>query len=122
MEVGRSIATLKQKKTSAKTSFTRPRHKFEELLNEDLPRRREVKEYQKKIDEQLQQVMILLTELSVLYEQSKNLDGQNRVVDEMEKIDTEYSNIMDHAKEYLHNRKDESSSITGTVRSKVRRL
>ena len=113
---------MKQKKTSAKTSFTRPRHKFEELLNEDLPRRREVKEYQKKIDEQLQQVMILLTELSVLYEQSKNLDGQNRVVDEMEKIDTEYSNIMDHAKEYLHNRKDESSSITGTVRSKVRRL
>ena len=68
------------------------------------------------------QVMILLTELSVLYEQSKNLDGQNRVVDEMEKIDTEYSNIMDQAKEYLYNRKDESSSITGTVRSKVRRL
>ena len=40
----------------------------------------------------------------------------------MEKIDTEYSNIMDQAKEYLYNRKDESSSITGTVRSKVRRL
>ena len=33
----------------------------------------------------------------------------------MEKIDTEYSNIMDQAKKYLHNRKDESSSITGTV-------
>ena len=66
--------------------------------------------------------MILLTELSVLYEQAKNLDGQNCLVDEMEKIDTEYSNIMDQAKEYLYNRKDESSSITGTVRSKVRRL
>ena len=64
----------------------------------------------------------MLTELSVLYEQSENLDGQNRVVDKMEKIDTEYSNIMDQAKEYLYNRKDESSSITGTVRSKVRRL
>ena len=50
--VGRSIATLKQKKTSAKSSFTRKRHKFEELLNEDLPSRCEVKEYQKKIDEQ----------------------------------------------------------------------
>ena len=120
--VGRSIATMKQKKTSAKSSFTRTRHKFEELLNEDLPSRREVKEYKRKIDEQLQQVMILLTELSVLYEQSKNLDGQNCLVDEMEKIDTEYSNIMDQAKEYLYNRKDESSSITGTVRSKVRRL
>ena len=35
---------------------------------------------------------------TVLYEQSKNLDGQNQVVDEMEKIDTEYSNIMDQAK------------------------
>ena len=110
------------KKTSAKSSFTRTTHKFEELLNEDLPRSREVKEYKKKIDEQLQQVMILLTELFVLYEQSKNLDGQNRVVDEMEKIDTEYSNIMDQAKEYLYNQKDESSSITGTVQSKVRRL
>ena len=98
LELGRSIATLEEKKTSAKSSFTRARHKFEELLNEDLPSRREVKEYQNKIDEQLQQVMILLTELSVLYEQSKNLDGQNRVVDEMEKIDTEYSNIMDQAK------------------------
>ena len=118
LEVGRSIAKLKQKKTSAKSSFTRTRHKFEELLNEDLPSRRKVKEYQKKIDEQLQQVIILLTELSVLYEQSKNLDGQNRVVDKMEKIDTEYSNIMDQAKEYLYNRKDESSIITGTVRSK----
>ena len=40
----------------------------------------------------------------------------------MEKIDTEYSNMMDQAKEYLYNRKDESSSITGTVRSKVRRV
>ena len=67
LEVGRSIATLKQQKTSAKSSFTRTRHKFEELLNEDLPSRREVKEYQKKIDEELQQVMILLTKLSVLY-------------------------------------------------------
>ena len=113
---------MKLKKTSAKSSFTRTTHKFEELLNEDLPRSREVKEYKKKIDEQLQQVMILLTELFVLYEQSKNLDGQNRVVDEMEKIDTEYSNIMDQAKEYLYNRKDESSSITDNVRSKVRRL
>ena len=122
MEVGRSIATLKQKKTSAKSSFTRTKHTFEELLNEDLPSRHEVKEYQKKLDEQLQQIMVLLTELSVLYEQSKNLNRQNRVVHEMEKIDTEYSNIMDQAKEYLYNRKDESSSITGTVRSKVRRL
>ena len=122
MEVGRSIATLKQKKTSAKSSFTRTKHKFEELLNEDLPSRHQVKEYQKKLDEQLQQIMVLLTELSVLYEQSKNLNRQNRVVHEMEKIDTEYSNIMDQAKEYLYNRKDESSSITGTVRSKVRRL
>ena len=119
LEVGRSIATMKQKKTSAKSSFTTARHKFEELLNEDLPSRHEVKGYKKKIDEQLQQVMILLP---ILYEQSKNLDGQNRVVDEMEKIDTEYSNIMDQAKEYLYNRKDESSSITGTVRSKVRRV
>ena len=122
MEVGRSIAILKQKKRSSKSSFTRTRHKFEELLNEDLPSRREIKEYKRKIDEQLQQVMILLTELSVLYEQAKNLDGQNCLVDEMEKIDTEYSNIMDQAKEYLYNRKDESSSITGTVPSKVRRL
>ena len=39
--------------------------------------------------------MSLLTEFSVLYEQSKNLDGQNRVVDEMEKIDAEYNNVMD---------------------------
>ena len=62
-----------------------------------------IKEYQKKIDEQLLQVMILLTELSVLYEQLKNLDGQDRVVNEMENIDTEYSDIMDQAKEYLYN-------------------
>ena len=52
LEVVRSIATLEQKKTSAKSSFTRTRDKFEELLNEDLPSRCEVKEYQKKIDEQ----------------------------------------------------------------------
>ena len=51
--------------------------------------------------------MILLTKLSVLYEQSKDLDRQNRVVDEIEKIVTEYSNIMDQAKEYLYNRKEE---------------
>ena len=75
-----------------------------------------------KIDEQLQQVMILLTELSVLHEQPKRIDGKNRVVGEMEKIDTDYSNIMDQAKEYLYKRKDESSSISGTVQSKVRKL
>ena len=116
------IATLKQKKASTKSSFTRTRHKFEELLNEDLPIRREVKECREKIDEQLQQVMTLLSELSVLYEQSKNLDEQNRVVDQMKQIDEEYSNIIDQAKKYLYNRKDESSRITGTVQLKVRRL
>ena len=42
--------------------------------------------------------MILLTELCALYEQSKSLGGKNRVFDEMEKIDTEYGNIMDQAK------------------------
>ena len=98
LEVERSIATLKQKKTNAKSSFTRTRHKFEDLLNEDFPSRCEVKEYQKKIDEHLQQVMMLLTDLCALYEQSKNLGGKNRVIDEMEKIDTEYGNIMDQAK------------------------
>ena len=36
----------------------------------------------------------------------------------MEKIGTEYSNIIDQAKEYLYNRKDESSSITGTYDQK----
>ena len=66
LEVGISIATLKQQKTIVKSSFTRTRRKFEELLNEDLPSRREVKEYQEKIDEEFQQVMILLAELSVL--------------------------------------------------------
>ena len=66
LEVGMSIATLKQQKTIVKSSFTRTRRKFEELLNEDLPSRREVKEYQEKIDEEFQQVMILLAELSVL--------------------------------------------------------
>ena len=44
------------------------------------------------------------------------------MVDEMEKIHTEYSNIMNQAKKYLYNRKNESSSIIGTVQSKVRRL
>ena len=66
LEVGMSIATLKQQKTIVKSSFTRTRRKCEELLNEDLPSRREVKEYQEKIDEEFQQVMILLAELSVL--------------------------------------------------------
>ena len=66
LEVGMSIATLKQQKTIVKSSFTRTRRKFEELLNEDLPSRREVKEYQEKIAEEFQQVMILLAELSVL--------------------------------------------------------
>ena len=51
LELGRSVKTLKQKKTRAKSSFTRTRHKFEELLNEDLPSKREVKEFQKKNDE-----------------------------------------------------------------------
>ena len=98
MEVGRSIATLKQKKLSAKTSFTRPRNKFWRVTEWIFTSRCGVKEFQKKIDEQLQKVMTLITELSVLCKQSKNLDGQNRMVDEMEIIDEEYSNIMDQAK------------------------
>lgn len=66
--------------------------------------------------------MALLTELSVLHEQSKNIGRQNCVIHEMEKIDGKNSNIMDQAKEYLHNRIDELLSITGTVQSRVRRL
>ena len=64
--------------------------------------------------------MTLLTELSVLYQRSKDLDGKNCMVDEIEKIDEEYSNIMDQVTKYLYNRKDESSNITGTLQSKVR--
>ena len=58
--------------------------------------------------------MTLLTELSALYEQSKIIDRQNQVVAEMEK--------KNEVKEYLYNQKDESSSVTGTVQSKVRGL
>ena len=66
--------------------------------------------------------MEILSELCDLYEKAKNLDGQNYVVVEMEKLDDQYNDIMDKAKDYLYNRKDEASSITGTVKSKVERL
>ena len=45
--------------------------------------------------------MTLLTELSLLYEQSKTIDGQNHVVGEMKKIHEEYNNIMDQVKGYF---------------------
>ena len=49
-EIERLIAALEQKKTRAKSSLTRTRQKFEKFLNEELPSRCEVKQFQMKID------------------------------------------------------------------------
>ena len=58
----------------------------------------------------------------MLYKELQNVDEKNRVVDEIKKKYEEYSNIMDQAKKYSYNRKDEPSSIIASLQSKVRRL
>ena len=49
-EIERLIAALQQKKTRAKPSLTKTKKKFEKFLNEELPSRCEVKQFQMKID------------------------------------------------------------------------
>ena len=81
IEVRKKITHLKQKKATGKSLFTKTRHKFLELLQEHLQSRNEVKQFRQKLENQLQEIMNLLTQLSSVFMEVDDTIAQIGIAD-----------------------------------------
>ena len=103
---------LKQEKASAKASFTRARRQLLELIDEeDLPSRRQVREACRKVDSAQERAHSVMKKLADEYSQRKDRIKRQRVGQEMEQLECEFSEAQNRAQEYLDARKDEASSV-----------
>ena len=111
-EIEERIQNIKQEKAKEKSAFARTKNKLLRMLDEqDYPSQREIKETCQQLGD-VQECAIgtmscLSTEYALLNERTK----RKKVVDEMDKLELEFSEANEKAQEYLESRKDELSSL-----------
>ncbi|PFX21661.1 hypothetical protein AWC38_SpisGene13841 [Stylophora pistillata] len=116
------IENLKQQKAKDKSVFTRIKNKLLSVLDEeDYPCRREVKAVRQKLCEVQECAMSTMEELSQEYLSCKEREKRKKLTDEMDRLQVEFSEAHDKAKEYLNNRKEELSSLATDASENTRR-
>ena len=106
---------LKRNKAVKKTQLTKFKHKMLQLLDEDLPSRREVRRYQAELDKYHEDVMVLMNNMLDICQESKHVVNFRKYNDEMDKLMDDFSDIQNRAQEYLDGRKDEEASVSSRV-------
>ena len=108
------IESLKRDKAKVKTAFTKKRHKFIQLLDEDLPSRRTVLQLQHELEQRLDDVMIRLNKMLDFYIKINENEAATKIVAELEKLEEDYSFEQNRAQEYLDSRMNDASSIASS--------
>ena len=110
-EIEERIEDFKQDKARQKSSFTRIKNKLLRMVDEqDYPSRREIKELCQQLSDAQESAMETMTRLSMEYALLKDREKRKKVVEEMDKLELEFSEANEKAQEYLDARKDELSS------------
>ena len=118
-EIEERIEDFKQDKARQKSSFTRIKNKLLRMLDEqDYPSRREIKEMCHQLSDAQERAMETMHRLSMEYALLKDREKRKKVVEEMNKLELEFSEANEKAQEYLDARKDELSSLA-TERQKT---
>ena len=103
-EENKALERQKQSKSRSKAAFTRARHGLLQLLEEDLPSRSQVREAREKLEKQLDKVMEDLEALSTMYEERQDTININKLSQEIERIEEEFTDAQNRTQEYLDSR------------------
>ena len=121
-DIEKRIEDFKQDKARQKSSFTRIKNKLLRMLDEkDYPSRREIKEMCHQLSDAQERAMETMHRLSMEYALLKDREKRKKVVEEMDKLELEFSEANEKAQEYLDARKDELSSLATEVSENTRR-
>ena len=101
-EIEERIEDFKQDKARQKSSFTRIKNKLLRMLDEqDYPSRREIKEMCHQLSDAQERAMETMHRLSMEYALLKDREKRKKVVEEMDKLELEFSEANEKAQEYL---------------------
>ena len=107
---------LKREKATKKTQLTKFKHRMLQLLDEDLPSRRDVRKHQAKLEQYHESVMVLMDKMLDICQEKKDVATFRKLNDEMDKLVDDFSDVQNRAQEYLDLRKgDASSSISSRI-------
>ena len=121
-EIEERIEDFKEDKARQKSSFTRIKNKLPRMPDEqDYPIRREIKEMCHQLSDAQERAMETMHRLSMEYALLKDREKRKKVVEEMDKLELEFSEANEKAQEYLDARKDELSSLATEVSENTRR-
>ena len=117
------LEELKQLKSRAKAGFTRSRHQLLQLLEEeDFPSRRQVRYAQQCLNSNQENAMEIMARLSDEYGRLNDRKSREKIGQEMEKLEHEFSEAQNRTQEYLDARRDEPSSVSSDVSATVKQL
>ena len=121
-EIEEQIEDFKQDKATQKLSFTRIKNKLLGMLDDqDYPSRREIKKMCHQLSDAQERVMETMHRLSMEYALLKDREKRKKVVEEMDKLELEFSEANEKAQEYLDARKEELSSLATEASENTRR-
>ena len=122
-EIEELIEDFKQDKARQKSSFTRIKNKLLRMLDEqDYPSRREIKEMCHQLSDAQERAMETMHRLSMEYALLKDREKRKKVVEEMDKLELEFSEANEKAQEYLDARTDGLSSLATEASENTRRF
>ena len=111
-EIEERIEDFKQDKARQKSSFTRIKNKLLHMLDEqDYPSRIEINGMCHQLSDAQERAMETMHRLSMEYALLKDREKRKKVVEEMDKLELEFSEANEKVQEYLDARKDELSSL-----------
>ena len=105
-EIEERIENFKQDKARQKSSFTRIKNKLLPMLDEqDYPSGREIKVMCHQLSDAQERAMETMHRLSMEYALLKDREKRKKVVEEMDKLELEFSEANEKAQEYYVPRK-----------------
>ena len=121
-EIEELIEDFKQDKARQKSSFTRIKNKLLHMLDEqDYPSRIEIKGMCHQLSDAQERAMETMHRLSMEYALLKDREKRKKVVEEMDKLELEFSEANEKVQEYLDALKDELSSLATEASESTRR-
>ena len=111
-ETREKIVKLKQIKTSSKALFTRTKHKLTALMEKESLDTEKLKELRNELSKQQQKIVELLSELSIEYGNVNDVQKQDKSLDEIEKVNEDFNNVMTEAKELFQSIRSERMTVS----------
>ena len=112
LKVDENIEELKQEKIKAKSAFTKSHNCLKNLMDDDMPSRREIRASLETVCTKQEKLVDALMELYKSYKMVGNHEKMKQITKEMEKIKSDLDESKEAVEGYLESRKDDALSVT----------